>query len=124
MSDKPLVIIVDDDPMILDLLKLVIEGFGWTPILCATADECLTELRANGAKLVLSDICMPEMDGVELLRRILAIRPDASVIMMTGLADIETAKECLRLGAKDFITKPLDLEYLKTSAFAEIVQYL
>jgi DNA-binding NtrC family response regulator len=124
MDKKPYVVVVDDDPLILDLLKLVIEGFEWTPILCASADECLAQLRATDAKLVLSDICMPEMDGMELLRRILAVRPDASVIMMTGMADIEVAKKCLELGAKDFITKPLDLEYLKTSAFAEIVQYL
>jgi two-component system, NtrC family, nitrogen regulation response regulator NtrX len=124
MDKKPFIIVVDDDRNILNLLKEVIESMDLTPICCETADDCLNQLRATDAKLVLSDIVMPEMDGVELLRRILAVRPDTNVIMMTGMDDIDVAKKCLAMGAKDFITKPLDIEYLKTSTFSEIVRYL
>jgi len=124
MSAKPQVLIVDDDPLILELLRQVIEECGWTPVLCSSADICLTHLRTSNTKLVLADICMPEMDGVELLQRVLAIRPDAAVVMMTGVADLDTARRCLQLGAKDFIKKPLDLEYLRTSLSAELVLYL
>lgn len=124
MDQQPYVIVVDDDPNVLHLLQVVFADLGLKPICCASADDCLNQLRTNDVKLVLSDIVMPEMDGVELLRRILAVRPDTNVIMMTGMSDIEVAKRCLAMGAKDFITKPLDLEYLRTSAFAEMVKFL
>lgn len=115
------VLIIDDDPQILTLLELFLAKKGISSLCCSSAKEALGILRQNEIKLALVDICMPEMNGVELLDQIQKITPSTKVIMITGIGDMETARKCMELGAKDYIAKPFDLEYLETSVLAEII---
>lgn len=103
------ILIVDDDPAIRDLL---LEGLGDSGYLCETAcdaADCLARLARNGFDLVVSDIDMPEMDGVQLLQEIKKLKSDIEIIMLTGVVDVDTAIQSMRLGACDYLTKPFNL---------------
>ena len=108
MKDR--ILIVDDEPMICNLLdrKLTREGY-----CCVTANngqEALTVFLKDTFSLVLSDIRMPEMDGLALLKTIKALNPKMMMIVVTAYPEIDMAVEAMRLGAYDFILKPADLE--------------
>jgi cyclic di-GMP phosphodiesterase len=103
------ILIVDDDQAVRDVLS---EGLGSSGYLCETACdgvEGLEKLRKNGFELVVSDIDMPEMDGVQFLQEIKKSRPDTEIIMLTGVVDVDVAIQSMRLGAGDYITKPFNL---------------
>jgi putative nucleotidyltransferase with HDIG domain len=109
MSEPTHILIVDDDRAIRDLLSEGLSDIGYR---CDTASdglEGLDKVRTNGFQLVVSDIDMPEMDGVRLLQEIKKIRPDTEIIMLTGMVDVEVAIQSMRLGACDYLTKPFNL---------------
>jgi DNA-binding NtrC family response regulator len=118
------VLIVDDDEQILVMLQSFLELKGIKSATTQSPTEALDMLRASDIKLILLDINMPEMTGVELLQKIIELVPSANVIMITGFEDLDAAKKCMELGAKDYITKPFDFKYLETSIFAEIIPML
>lgn len=115
------VLVVDDDPQVANILKTVIESKGYKTIACTSAKEGLSILRTSDIKLALIDIYMPEMNGLELLEKIQKVTPSTQVIMITGVGDMEIARKCMETGAKDFITKPFDMDYLETSVLAQII---
>lgn len=120
-KDEANVLIVDDEPSILSMLSVFLERKGVKSITSESPSEALNILRSQNIKLVLLDVNMPEMTGLELLKKIMELVPSVHVIMMTGYNDIETAEKCMTLGAKDYITKPFEFNYLETSIFAEII---
>lgn len=124
-DDNAKLLVVDDDELLLEMLRRVIENKGIPCATCPSAMDALAILRGAGnIKLVLLDINMPEMTGLELLEKIQSINPHLPVIMITGLGDMDVAEKCMTLGAKDFITKPFDLDYLETSVMSQIIPYL
>ena len=124
-TEQAKVLIVDDDSQILTMLQRLMKFKGIESIACSSAKEALTVLRSSESiRLVLLDINMPEMSGLELLEKMIRIMPSVHVIMITGLGDLDVARKCMELGAKDFITKPFDLDYLQTSVLAEIIPML
>ena len=124
-KEEPKVLIVDDDNNILEMLSTFFAMKGIKSYTCASPDDALTYLRsADNIKLVLLDINMPEITGVELLEKFIDVVPSTHVIMITGHEDLEQAMKCMDYGAKDYINKPFDFEYLETSAFAEIIPQL
>ncbi|MFZ2657132.1 MAG: response regulator [Victivallales bacterium] len=120
-QELPSIMVIDDDLHILSLLDIYLSKKGVKTVTCSSAKEALNILRSSQIKLALVDICMPGMTGVELLQHIQKITPSTHVIMITGMGDMEVAKKCMQLGAKDFITKPFDFEYLETSILAELI---
>ncbi len=107
------VLIVDDKPDMLEFLSRLLQAELDVDILCAdNGDRALEYLQRHGCDVVVTDIRMPGMDGLELLARIKKRDRDAIVIMMTAYGSIEKAVESLKLGAYDFITKPFDEERL------------
>lgn len=101
-------LVVDDDEAIRDVLVRTLEGQGLTCTAAASGREALEILHgAPEMALCISDIYMPEMDGVELLRRIRADYPDVAVMMLTGVSEVATAVTCLQLGALDYMAKPV-----------------
>ncbi|MEK9179263.1 MAG: response regulator [Patescibacteria group bacterium] len=125
MQNKAQILVVDDDPQVLNLLSLLMQKKGFSCACASTGKEALSKIRgSNSIKLVLLDIVLPDTDGDKLLEQIHAISPSLNVIMITGGSDLEIAKKCLEMGAKDYITKPFDLEYLETSVIADIVPLL
>jgi DNA-binding NtrC family response regulator len=115
------VLIVDDEQSIRDMLArfLVKKGYG----VCEAAGgaEALEVIKRERPNAVLLDIRMPDMNGVEALRKIKEIDPDVGVIMVTAVSDSKTAVECLELGAFDYITKPLSLKYLEECLLAKLM---
>lgn len=111
--NKCTILIVDDEPDMLRLLKRSLEP----DLHCRVETEssprqALQRAASENFDLVLADIKMPEMDGLELLGLIKKDRPDLTVLMMTGHGTIETAVEAMKYGAYDFITKPFDHDAL------------
>ena len=110
MADR--ILIVDDEEKIRAILG---QGLAREGYYCATAEngqEAINQFHKDNFSLVITDIKMPEMDGIELLRRLKAMDPTLIVIMVTAYAEIEVAVEAMHLGADDFILKPIDLELL------------
>ncbi len=109
MPEPTHILIVDDDHVIRDLLSECLSDSGYRCDTASDGVEGLKKVQTNGFQLVVSDIDMPEMDGVNLLQEIKKIRPDTEIIMLTGVVDVETAIQSMRLGACDYLTKPFNL---------------
>lgn len=103
---KEKVLLVDDEEGIRNVLSLTIADAGYTVRTAANGAEALDVLTDEEIPLIVSDIKMPGMDGLELLQKIKRNWPDSEIIMITGHGDIDSAIESLRRGAADFITKP------------------
>ncbi|HLA96291.1 MAG TPA: response regulator [Pyrinomonadaceae bacterium] len=107
------ILIVDDEQSYRQLLTLVFEGDGHAIRTATNGREALELVKAEPADVIISDVRMPDMDGIELLRASREHQPDIGVILMTAFASVETAREAFKLGADDFIQKPFDVEELK-----------
>jgi putative nucleotidyltransferase with HDIG domain len=106
--------VVDDDAQVRHSLARVIEAHGLSTVEASSGVEALGLLKRDGeVPLVISDIYMPEMDGLTFLREALQLYPDMAVVMLTGVADVSTAVECLKLGALDYISKPVLIEEVR-----------
>ena len=106
------ILIVDDEQSIRDSLTGILQDEGFRVLTADNGEEALTRLGDERPDLVLLDIWMPGMDGLETLARIRDFQPDQLVIVMSGHGSIETAVKATKLGALDFIEKPLSLEKL------------
>jgi two-component system nitrogen regulation response regulator NtrX len=104
------ILIVDDEPAIRTSLRGVLEDEGYRVTAVARGADALAAVVDDGHDLVFLDIWMPGMDGLETLTELKKLRPDATVVMISGHGTIETALKAARLGAYDFIEKPLSLE--------------
>jgi FixJ family two-component response regulator len=102
------VLIVDDEKNIRLTLAQALESLNLETQTAASGDEALAKLKDGDFGLILLDIRMPEMDGMEVLRRVREVRPDIRVIMITAYGTIEFAVEAIKLGAVDFLQKPFD----------------
>src|ERR671912_125487 len=109
-------LIVDDEPGMRQLLSHVFGRAGHSVRAAENGTKALELLRAEPADLIISDVKMPDMSGIELLRAVRGFLPDAGVVMMTAFATVETAREAFKLGADDFIQKPFDVDELKLIA--------
>ncbi len=112
MMTKP-ILIVDDEKNIRLTLSQALETLGVPIDSAANGSEALAKLNEKEFGLILLDIRMPGMDGMEVLRRVREIRPDIQIIMITAYGTIETAVEAMKLGAVDFLQKPFDPEEIR-----------
>ena len=110
--DEPVVLIVDDEDSIRDMLRLALERAAYHTLPAADGQEALNMMSSDESEVVLLDIRMPGLSGLDVLKRLVVDFPDACVIMLTGQADIRTSIEAMKVGAYDFILKPFDLEDL------------
>ncbi|WP_305042584.1 sigma-54-dependent transcriptional regulator [Geoalkalibacter sp.] len=108
------VLIIDDETSIRLSLEGILQDEGFRPVFAASGEEGLERIREENPDIILLDIWMPGIDGLETLRRAKEQWPDLQVIMMSGHGTIETAVKALKLGAYDFIEKPLALEKVLT----------
>lgn len=106
---KTHILVVDDEEMIRDLLSSALAQEDYICHQAANVDEAFVILGVQSVDLVISDIMMPGRSGVELLRDLKKINPDIAVLMITGLSDMNTAMECIHLGADDYISKPFGI---------------
>ncbi len=107
-------LIVDDDAQVRHVLSRVIQTHGLSAVEASSGADALAVLAREGdIPVCISDIYMPEMDGVTFLREAVSRYPDMAVIMLTGVAEVNTAVECLKLGALDYISKPVMVEEVR-----------
>lgn len=106
-------LIVDDEPRLRRVLVRLLENEGFSCAEAGSGVEALRVLEAQPVPLVISDLRMPEMDGVTLLREIVVRWPDTAVIMVTAVAEVESAVACLQLGALDYVAKPFHLDEVR-----------
>ncbi len=107
-----LVLVVDDDSSVRRVMKMQLEEAGFQVQLAADAVECQTLLNERRPKLVITDLRMPGMSGLELLRHIRDQHMDTTVIVITAFGTVESAVEAMKSGAYDYVTKPIDYEAL------------
>src|SRR5919199_1399005 len=106
-------LIVDDEQGMRQLLSIVFGREGHDVRVAENGRRALELLREQPADLIVSDVKMPDMDGIELLRAARELLPEVAVVLMTAFATVDTAREAFKLGADDFITKPFDIDELK-----------
>lgn len=109
---KPRVMIVDDEPNMGDLIVTDLKLRDLDPIAYTSAEDGLHALESESIDVVLTDLKMPGIDGIELCERIAANRPDVPVVVMTAFGTLETAVAAIRAGAYDFVTKPIEMDIL------------
>ena len=106
-------LIVDDELGMRQFLTHLLQREGHTVRVAENGQQALALLREQAPDLIISDIRMPDMDGVDLLRAARELLPEVEVIMMTAFANVDTAREAFLLGAYDFVQKPFDNDLLK-----------
>ena len=110
------ILLVDDEPEILELTGMTLQGEGFCNIVTTTDSTRVPALlERNQVSVVVLDLMMPNVSGTELLQAILCDHPKVPVIVMTAMDDVETAVECLKIGAFDYLVKPVDPDRLVTA---------
>ncbi|MEA2114296.1 MAG: response regulator [Thermodesulfobacteriota bacterium] len=112
LEGEEIILIVDDYPDIVFLLQEFLQQHGFPTVTAGSADELRRVFQQTPVAMALLDIGLPDADGTELIPEIKAAHADTSIIMLTAVTDLQTALECLRLGADDYLTKPVRFEPL------------
>ena len=114
MSAK--ILIVDDEAKMRRVLQLFFEETGYSVVQAENGEEALQKIESVDPDLVICDIRMPRLNGIELLRRVKKLSKELPVIIMTAYGEVKTAVEAMTLGAENYVTKPLDMEELRILA--------
>ena len=114
------VLVVDDELEVRQILQEFLAHKGYEVYAAESGPEALNALDTFKPAVVLLDVSMPDMDGVETLKRIVALQPTLPVIMVTANADVGITSKLLALGAADYIPKPFDLEYLDQAVSIQV----
>ncbi|MGO8988359.1 MAG: sigma-54-dependent transcriptional regulator [bacterium] len=106
--DKKVILIAEDDPMVGESLRLLLKKKGHEILLAANGKEALQLFRHKNVDLVITDVVMPKMNGIEFLEAVKGVRPETEVIVISAQGTIEKAVQAMKLGAFDFIEKPIN----------------
>src|SRR5437867_3544082 len=107
---KPRVLVVDDDPLTRSLLSIALQSQAFEVIPAGDAGTALEHVRSEAPEVVILDLRLPGLDGMEALRKLKEIAPQLPVVILTGFGDVPSAVEAMRLGAYDFLNKPVGSE--------------
>jgi DNA-binding NtrC family response regulator len=122
-GQRPLLLVVDDEQGILDVVGRFARRAGFDVVTCSTGQEAVSQMQIRRADLVMVDLRMPDVGGLDVLRSIRETDPHCQAVLMTGYASVDTAVEAIKLGAMDYLSKPLDfvrLEQLLAGVLQEI----
>jgi len=106
MKSTITILVVDDEAMIRNLLEKILAKEGYKILLAKDGQEALDIINTKKVDIVISDMKMPRMNGLDLLKTLKRERPEIGVVIMTGYGDTYTVKDALLLGADEYITKP------------------
>jgi len=112
LAPPPLILVVDDDPLVLELLGVSMKSFGFPFAAASNGQEAIAILQKQEFALVITDMIMPEVDGMQLLAHIKSNYPQTDVIVVTGYTGTFSYTEVIRAGASDFIAKPFNSDEL------------
>jgi DNA-binding NtrC family response regulator len=122
-GQRPTLVVVDDEQGILDVVGRFARRTGFDVIPCSGGRDAIAQLQTRRADVALVDLRMPDIGGLDVIRAIREINPQCQAVLMTGYASVDTAVEAIKLGAMDYLSKPLDfdrVEQLLTSVRDEI----
>ena len=108
---KTTILVIDDEQGVRDLFAKVLSRQDYNVLTAASGADGIQVAREQKVNLILLDIKMPGMDGLETLRRLKKVSPETAVIIITGFGTLQTSRKALKLGAVDYITKPFDLDF-------------
>jgi len=112
MSEKGNILLADDEPELIKYLKWQLEARSYMVRAAQCGEDALNMLQEHKADVLIADIRMPGMDGIELMQKAMGHRPDLQCIVITGHGDVETAIEAMRLGAINYLRKPVGVDEL------------
>ena len=107
------ILIVDDESFICENLERILGEEQYTSVVAQTGKAALDALREEQVDLVLLDLNLPDISGIEILKKVKEMDPDLLVIIITGYASVESAVEALKMGAYDYIKKPFKADVIK-----------
>ena len=110
---KKKILVVDDEQDVRETLESVLSKLDYDPIVAPGGKEALELIKKNNVDIVLSDLYMPEMDGIELLKRVKTENRNIVFLMITAHPTIETAVDAIKKGAYDYLTKPFHIDEVK-----------
>jgi DNA-binding NtrC family response regulator len=110
---RPRLLIVDDEAPVLRLLDRLAAKIGFDVITCGSGTDAMRELLRRPADLAMLDLRMPDVNGLDLLRQIKKVAPSCEVILMTAYAAVDSAVEAIKLGAREYLTKPFDFDRVR-----------
>jgi two-component system response regulator AtoC len=110
---KPKILIVDDEDIVRDFISEVLIRMGFAPLAAESGEKAIDHLQRAEFDVVISDFKMPGVSGMDVLRKALELWPDCRVIIITAFGTIENAVEAMKMGAHDYITKPISPEHLE-----------
>ena len=113
VGEQGKILVVDDEEGIRNVLRRTLEAAGYNIVTAANGEEALHKVSLQEAEVVILDIKMPVMSGIEVLKKLTADSCDYCVIMVTAVAGVQTAVEALTMGAYDYITKPFEPDDVK-----------
>jgi two-component system, LuxR family, response regulator FixJ len=120
VADTASVVVIDDDEAVLDSLRMLLESEGFNVETFERASTFLERFDEGLSRCIVTDVRMPDMDGLELLQALAVRGPLPPVIVITGHGDVPLAVQAMKLGARDFIEKPFDTAELMTSIRAAL----
>src|SRR3954467_4452652 len=112
-APTPVLIVVDDEQGVLEVVDRLARRTGFEVVPCAGGLQALAQLGTRYADAALVDLRMPDLGGLDVIRAIRDLDPRCQTVLMTGYATVESAVEAIKLGASDYLTKPLDLTRLE-----------
>lgn len=115
------ILVVDDEQETREFISEFLELRGYQVLTAANGLEAISAVKSERPHIVLLDIRMPGLDGIEALQRIRAIDKEVGVIMVTAVKDEKIGEYALKLGACDYITKPIDLDDMEKSVYAKLL---
>lgn len=107
------ILVVDDEPAVCSMLKKYLTRKGHKASTALSGREAIRKIKKDRPHVVLLDIKMPQMDGIEVLKKIREIDTKIGIVMITAVKDDDVGRACMKMGAYDYITKPLSLGYLE-----------
>lgn len=119
-KSKKSILVVDDEPKNVKLMIAKLTGEGYRVETATSGPEALRKIEKEEPGLVLLDIMMPEMDGLDVLKVIKKNHPDVPVAMVTAVWDEDEAKKCMEAGAYEYVTKPINMEQLKLTVLIKL----
>jgi DNA-binding NtrC family response regulator len=113
MCNPPMILLVDDEDSFREVIKMALEAWGYAVRVAGDGEEALSITRTIGPNLVLSDVVMPKVDGLTLLRTLKRWNPKIAVILFTAHPNLTDAVSAMKMGAEDVLTKPIDFNRLR-----------
>ncbi len=110
MSESRHILVVDDEEDVRDTLKNVLKSMNFIPHTAAGGEEALQVIKSKKIDVILSDLYMPEMDGMQLLKKVRSYDKNIIFLMITAHPTIDTAVDAIKKGAYDYLTKPFNIE--------------